>query len=129
MKKIYIPILILIIVIPLSYAFSGEVTTLSQKASELKLRMSRKAVINLLGHPTWAVMPSDKGEWALPDSRIKLELYWKNTPCSPVIVQFNSAYKVTGWDEGRGFCGKDVHLFEPSNEYSCGKSDRKIFCK
>jgi hypothetical protein len=107
---------------------SGEITILSQKASEIKLGMSRKVVINLLGHPTWAVIPSDKGELALPDTRIKLELYWKNTPCSPVIVQFNSTYEVTGLDEGIGFCGNQVHLFEPSDEYSCRKSDRAKFC-
>lgn len=131
MRKIHISILILIIMIilPLSYAFSGEVTSLSKKASGLKIGMSRQAVISLLGHPTWAVIPGDKGDLALPDPRIKLELYWKNTPCSPVVVQFNSVYKVTGWDEGRAFCGKDAHLLEPPNEYSCGKADRSKFCK
>lgn len=129
MKKIYIPILILIIVFPLSYAFSGEITALSKKASKLKLRMSRQSAINLLGHSTWAVIPSDKGELALPDPRIKLELYWKNPDCTPVIVQFDSSYKVTGWDEGRAYCGKDAYLFEPPVEYSCSKSDRKKYCK
>ena len=113
----------------MQHAFSGELTTLSKKASQLKLKASRQSVINLLGNSTWAILPSDKGEFALPDPRIKLELHWKNTPCSPVIVQFDSAHKVTGWDEGRGFCGKDAHLFEPSNEYSCEKSDRTKFCK
>jgi len=117
------------IILPLSYAFSGGVTSLSKKASELKIGMSRKVVINLLDHPTWAVIPSDKGDFALPDPRIKLELYWKNTPCSPVVVQFNSVYKVTGWDEGRVYCGKDAYLLEPPNNYSCGKADRSKFCK
>ncbi len=117
------------IILPLSYAFSGEVTDLSKKASRLNMRMSQQAVIALFGHPTWAVIPNDKGDWALPDPRRKLELYWKNTPCSPVIVSFNSAYRVTGWDEGWGFCGKDAHLGTPSNEYSCGKADRSKFCR
>ena len=119
----------LMIILSFSYAFSGEVTSLSKKASELKLGMSRQSVISLLGHPTWAVIPGDKGDLALPDPRINLELYWKNTPCSPVVIQFDSAYKVTGWDEGRAFCGKDARLFEPSNEYSCGKADRSKLCK
>ena len=131
MRKLHISILILslMIALPFSYAFSGEVTSLSKKASGLKIGMSRQAVISLLGHPTWAVIPGDKGDLSLPDPRIRLELYWKNTPCSPVVVQFDSAYKVTGWDEGRAFCGKDAHLFEPSNEYSCDKADRSKFCK
>ena len=131
MRKLFISILIitLMIVLPFSYAFSSEVTSLSKKASGLKIGMSRQAVISLFGHPTWAIIPNDKGDLALPDPRIKLELYWKNTPCSPVVVQFNSVYKVTGWDEGRAFCGKDAHLLEPPNEYLCGKADRSKFCK
>lgn len=129
MRRIHISILILTILLSFSYAFSGEVTSLSKKASGLKLGMSRQMVINLLGHSTWAVIPGDKGEFALPDPRIALELYWKNTPCSPVVVQFNSTHKVTGWDEGRAFCGKDAHLLQPSTEYSCGRSDRAQFCK
>jgi len=131
MRKIHVSILILLflIVLSFSYAFSGEITSLSKKASELKIGMSRQVVISLLGHPTWAVIPVDKGDFALPDPRIKLELYWKNTPCSPVVVQFNSVYKVTGWDEGRAYCGKDAYLLEPPNEYSCGKADRSKICK
>ena len=131
MRKIHISILILtlMIVLPLSYAVSAEVTSLSKKASRLNLRMSRQAVIGILGRPTWAVIPSDGGDFALPDPRVKLDLYWKNTPCSPVIVMFNSAYRVTGWDEGIGFCVKNVHLFSPGNEYSCAKADRAKFCK
>jgi len=124
-----ISIVILIMVLSSSFAFSGAVTSLSKKASGLKIGMSRQAIISLLGHPTWAVIPNDKGDLALPDPRIRLELYWENTPCSPVVVQFDSVYKVTGWDEGRAFCGKDAHLFEPSNDYSCKRSDRAKFCK
>ncbi len=131
MRKIHISIIVLtlMIVLPLSYAVSGEVTDLSQKAKKLNLRMTRQAVIGLLGRPTWAVIPSDGGEFTLPDPRVKLDLYWKNTPCSPVIVMFNSAYRVTGWDEGWGFCGKNVHLFSPSDDYSCAKADRVKFCR
>jgi hypothetical protein len=128
-KKFNAFILILIIVFPLSNAFSGEVTELSKKASLLELGMTRKAVIKFLGHSTWAILPSDKGEWSLPDPRIKLELYWQNRPCSPVVVSFNNEYRVTGWDEGRGFCGEDVSVVEPTDEYLCDKSDRKNICK
>lgn len=129
MKKIQVLIVALIVAFPLSHALSGEITSLSRKASGLKIGMTRQAVINLLGASTWAVIPGDQGDLALPDPRIRLELYWKNPPCSPVVVQFDSSYKVTGWDEGRAICGKDAHLFEPSNEYLCGKADRTKFCK
>lgn len=129
MRKIQILIIALIMVFPLSNAFSGTVTNLSKKASGLKIGLSHQAVISLLGNPAWAVIPGDKGDLSLPDSRIRLELYWKNTPCSPVVVQFDSTNKVTGWDEGRAFCGKDAHLFEPSDEYACGKVDRSKLCK
>jgi len=109
MRKLKILVIVLIVVFPLSYAFSGEITNLSKKASGLKIGLSHQTVISILSNPTWAVIPGDKGDLSLPDPRIKLELYWKNTPCSPVVVQFDSAYKVTGWDEGRAFCGKDVY--------------------
>lgn len=118
-----------IVIFSLSYALAAEFTSLSKKASKLKLRMSRQTVIGNLGQPTWAVIPSDKGEVSLPDTNIKLELHWKNTPCSPVVVQFDSAYKVIGWDEGRAICGKDAHIFELSNKYSCGKKNRAKLCK
>ena len=131
MKKFRISILMLslMIIFASSYAFSGQVTSLSKKASRLKIGMSRKSVISLLGHATWAVIPGDKGDLALPDSMISLELYWRNRPCSPVVVEFDSAYKATGWDEGRAICGKDAQLFEPSNKYSCDKADRLKLCK
>ena len=129
MKKIQILIIALIVAFPISHVLSGEITSLSKKASALKIGMTRQAAINLLGTSAWAVIPGDKGDLELPDPRIRLELYWKNPPCSPMVVQFDSSYKVTGWDEGKAFCGKDAHLFEPSNEYSCGKADRTKFCK
>jgi len=108
---------------------SGSMTILSKKASGLKIGMKRKVVISLFGHASWAVMPGDKGDLALPDPRIKLELYWKNTPCSPVAVQFDSAYKVIGWDEGRASCGEDAYFLEPPDDYSCAKADRSNFCR
>jgi hypothetical protein len=131
MKKRYFLGLVLffIIALPSSHSLSGEVTGLSRKATDLKAGMSRKSVISLIGHPTWAVIPGDKGDLSLPDPGIKIELYWKNTPCSPIVVQFGNAHKVTGWDEGRAFCGEAAHLLEPSNEYSCSKADRSKLCK
>jgi hypothetical protein len=109
--------------------FAGQTTELSKKASNLKIGMSRNSVIRLLGPPAWAIIPGDAYDFTLPDPRIKLELYWKNPGCSPVIVQFNARNKVTGWDEGRIYCGKDAYLFEPAEEYLCDKPDRKKYCK
>ena len=130
MKKInFVFVIILLVFLLPAVAFTGGVTNLSKKAANLKLGMSRKAAINLLGRATWAVIPSDKGELALPDPRIRLELYWKNPGCTTVVVQFNKHFKVTGWDEGRAYCGKDAHLFEPSGEYSCSEPNRAKYCK
>jgi hypothetical protein len=130
MKKTFLGILFLgAIFLSLSFAIAAEITQLSKKASRLRLGMTRENVIRLLGKPKWAVIPNDKGEFALSDRRIKLELHWHNPGCNPVVVQFNDMLKVTGWDEGRAFCGKDARLFEPSDEYSCIKPDRDKFCK
>jgi len=112
-----------------AFLFAGKITELSKKASNLKMGMSRQSVISLLGPATWAVIPGDTYDFTLPDPRIKLELYWKNPGCSPVIVQFNAKLKVLGWDEGRIYCGKDAHLFEPAEDYSCGKPNREKYCK
>jgi hypothetical protein len=108
--------------------FSGELTDLSITASKLKIGMSRKEVISFLGTPTWAVIQSDRGNFSLM-APIIIELYWKNTPCTPVAVDFDSTDTVTGWDEGRALCGKDAYMLEPSGDYSCGKADRNKFCK
>lgn len=111
-----------------SSAFSGEITNLSKKAATLTIGMSRQDVINLLGNSSWAVIPTDKGDFHLSSVRVILALYWKNTPCSPVVVDFDDVYKVIGWDEGRALCGDDANLYEPSNEYSCSKKDRTELC-
>jgi hypothetical protein len=125
---IILSICLSVFLLPLS-AYSGGVTKLSKKASRLKIGMSRQSVLTLLGRPTWAIIPGDSGDFSLPDPRLKLELYWKNPGCSPVVVQFNAGLKVTGWDEGRAYCGKDAHLLQPTDAYSCHKSDRVRFCK
>jgi hypothetical protein len=108
-------------------------TILSVKAAKLKLSMSKKEVINLLGEATWAKIPKDKGEFqsdALP-LYIKLKLMWKNTPCIPVEVSFDNYYKVKGWSEGRGLCYREhkvLKILEPGKEYSCKKKDRRKLC-
>ncbi|UCH22726.1 MAG: hypothetical protein JSU83_05795 [Deltaproteobacteria bacterium] len=127
-KTIILTFFILTVMLP-PLLLAGKITELSKKASSLKIGISRQSVINLLGPPTWAVIPGDKYDFTLPNPRIKLELYWKNPGCSPVIVQFNAKFKVCGWDEGRIYCGKEAYLFEPAEEYLCDKPDRTIYCK
>ena len=91
--------------------------------------MSRQDVITLLGNSSWAVIPTDKGELYLNSSTVALGLYWKNTPCSPVAVDFDNSDKVVGWDEGRASCGDNAYLFDPPDDYSCRKADRAGFCR
>jgi hypothetical protein len=130
MRKTYRVVLTVSIIITLLLV--GDLrgmTALSQKASQLKMGMTREAVIRLLGSPTWASIPGDTGEFAIPAPQIALELFWRNPDCAPVVVDFDYNLRVIGWDEGRAICGKDAHLFQPSEEYSCNKSDRAKFCK
>lgn len=129
MKKVSLMVTLAVSAFYVSYAFSGEITNLSKKAAKLKIGMSRQDVISLLGNPSWAVIPTDKGDFYISSSSVALGLYWKNTPCSPVVVDFDNTYKVDGWDEGRALCGDEAYLFEPSNEYSCSNGDRAEFCK
>lgn len=127
-KAIVLAFFILTVMLPV-LLFAGKISELSKKASSLKIGMSRQSVITLLGPPTWAVIPDETHDFTLRDPRIKLELYWKNPGCSPVIVQFNAKFNVSGWDEGRIYCGKDAHLFEPAEDYSCNLPDRARYCK
>jgi hypothetical protein len=89
--------------------------------------MHRRAVIRLLGPATWASLPTDKGELALPDASFSLELRWRNPGCTPVAVAFDHEGRVSGWDEGR-VCFADAERFEPGAEYSCTKKDRRALC-
>ncbi|MCI5188494.1 MAG: hypothetical protein D3905_01605 [Candidatus Electrothrix sp. AS4_5] len=130
MKELYVLIISSVILfLFVSPALSGENTTLSKKAATLKMGMARQDVITLLGNSSWAVIPTDRGELYLNSSTVALALYWKNTPCSPVAVDFDHNYKVVGWDEGRASCGANAYLFEPSDAYSCRKQDRKNLCE
>jgi hypothetical protein len=124
--------LVLIFFTLLTIAFSataGETTELSKKAAGLKTGMSREEVITLLGNATWASIPSDKGDYSVPASDFALVLRWKNSPCTPVVVQFDQSYQVKGWDEGRVICGEGTQALEPEKDYSCEKEDRSQFCK
>ncbi len=96
---------------------------------QLQTGLHRQVVTKMLGPATWATIPTDTGELKLPDRRIGLILYWRNTPCTPVKAQFNNDYKLVGWDEGRSYCKEDAYLAEPPAEYSCGKSDRSKLCQ
>ena len=104
-----------------------ERTELSQRASQLELRMTRPAVIRLLGAPTWASIPGDTGAFALEVPEIGLELRWKNRPCLPVVVAFDGNLRVNGWDEGR-VCLDPPDLADPSPYYSCDKANRRHYC-
>ena len=104
-------------------------TALSKKASMLKFKLTKKEVIRLLGPATWAVIPGDTGDFTLPGKTFGLVLYWKNDPCTPVIVDFNIDFRVTGWDEGWAICGEEAQYFGPSDDYSCSKPDRSSYCK
>lgn len=133
--KIIRKIIIVVIFFPLftqvahSEIFSGIDTEKTQLAlSGLKIGMSREETVDLLGCATWAVIRGDGGALTLPDPAIGLELYWKNRPCSPIVIEFDYKGKVTGWDAGKGFCDGTAHMLEPSEEYSCSKEDRKKIC-
>jgi hypothetical protein len=113
-------------------AFQGaqEITPLSAKAGRLENGLTRSEVIGRLGRPTWAVLPTDTGDFKIPDPSVSLVLIWKNPPCAPVVVDLDRNKKVIGWDEGRAVCGKDVQLLqlEPPTTRSCSLSDRTNFC-
>lgn len=100
---------------------------ISAKAASLKMGMTRQAVISLLGPAMWASIPGDKGDLALPDPRISLELRWPSPGCFPVVASFDQSGKLSGWDEGR-VCVKDADRFNPPAEYACTKKDRSRLC-
>jgi hypothetical protein len=131
-ERISMFIIILTIIIPIPPpAISAELkarTELSKKASKLTLDFKRRGVINYLGPPTWAIIPGDTGDWALPDPRIAFELYWKNAPYFPVAVPFNWDEKVTGWNAGYMNCGEQIDVCEPEDEHLCTRPDRSKYC-
>jgi hypothetical protein len=111
-------------------ATAGVLTPLSQRASQLKLGMTRAEAIDLLGHATWASIPGDRGEFAPSAPEVALELFWRNPGCKPVVVDFDRDFKVIGWDEDRDCLpDADVHLGEPPDKFSCRRPDRAGFCQ
>lgn len=69
-------------------------TELSKKALKLRVGMSKQAVYQLLGEPTWAL--SYKG--------MPLDWLYRNAQCNPVDVTFDAKGSVTGFDQGRAKC-------------------------
>ena len=126
MKKILICLILILLIA--GYAFAGT-TILSKKAATLKIGISLKSVVKLLGNPTWLILSTDGGEF---EGAVPLGLYqlmWENGDCLPVSVHFNMANKVTGWDEGRSYCGSDVKAFNPNASYSIQNKNRNSFYK
>jgi len=114
-----------------SAVFASQSTDLSGKAAKLRDGMTRSEVVALLGRATWAAIPKDTGDFELSNKDLLFALYWKNRPCSPVVVDFSVSGNVVGWDEGRGVCGADMgHLkLEPPASLSCAKADRARLCR
>lgn len=123
---VVIGLLVVLIAMP-SKRTSQKQASLSDRASQLQLQMTRQEVIAHLGSPTWAIIPKDTGEWALPDPRIKLELHWRNGDCTSVAVSFGDRQEVVGWDEGRVCVGGAIELL-PRAEHSCARADRQRYC-
>src|SRR3954465_8981870 len=103
-------------------------TALSVKAAQLKRDMTRAEVIALLGAPTWARLPTDKGEDALAPG-LSLELRWANGYCNPVAVSFNAAGRVNGWDAGRAVCLDKPYPYVPDDTVSCKRKERARYCR
>lgn len=104
------------------------ISALSQKAAELKMGMSHKEVLHILGDATWAALPRDGKDYILPDPSVALSLYWKNPGCVPVAVDFDRQHKLVGWNQGR-LCLDGAERLEPPAKYDCNKKDRNKFCK
>lgn len=107
------------------------ITSLSEKAQHLEIGMTRDHVIARLGPATWALLPTDTGDFSIPDASVSLVLIWKNPPCAPVLMDFDRDGTLIGMDEGRSVCGKDVELFkfEPPDSRSCARTDRNSDCR
>jgi hypothetical protein len=80
--------------------------------------MTKTEVLALLDQPSWAVTSDDASDLAEPD--IPLTLIWRNGNCNPVMVNFDSAGRVTGKDEGRALCGGEEYTFLPEDEFAHG---------
>jgi hypothetical protein len=120
-------------------ALASELTDISLKAQKMRHEVLTKGqVIELLGPPTWVVLPGDTGHWALPGQHhpdgaqpplIAAELIWKNGNCSPVRVRFDHENVVAWLDESRGLCSEGEWAHVPGEEYSCSRKERVKFCR
>jgi hypothetical protein len=106
---------------------NGE-TQLSSWARNVKVGMTRTAVIALLGSPTWAVLSTDGDREAIPDSNISFVLYWKNPGCNTVIVEFDRDGRAAGWDEGR-MCYPEWEINNLEDKYLCRSKGRSSKCR
>jgi len=125
MKRICLFLFIFFTCATISYA---DLTSLSKKASQLKMGMSLKSVIALLGEPDWLILSSDTGSYkdAVPPNLY--QVMWSNNDCVPVAVHFDiSNSKATGWDEGKWLCGSSAKPFTPSPQYSLDQKNRREF--
>lgn len=104
------------------------VTELSKRAAQLKLKMSKAEVLAVLGPATWAILPTDRGDWALEPHQI-LELRWANGNCNNVAVSFDRSGRVSGWDEGRAVCADKPYSYNPPDKVSCKQKDRAKACR
>ena len=106
-------------------------TKLSKKTKKIKPGMSREEVLSILGPPTWAILPSDGGQFSISNySQIRLELRWDNGPqCLPVTVQFDRDHEVVSVGKGRTCdrSGFDESMF-PTGEHGCWNEDRAEMC-
>jgi hypothetical protein len=105
---------------------NGE-TQLASRARNVKVNMTRTAVIELLGTPTWAVLSTDGDKEAIPDSSISFVLYWKNPGCGAVIVEFDREGRAAGWDEGR-ICYPEWEISNMADKYLCTSKGRRSKC-
>lgn len=95
--------------------------------SVVKLGLSRKEVIDIMGDADWALIPEDKGDWKLDGEVSGLKLFWRNGGCAPLSITFDRSMKVSGWNE-TAYCGPNLSLFEPGADRSCSLSDRADHC-
>lgn len=127
-QAIYVCLIGLLAATPPVWTQQRTVTELSKKAAKLKTGMSKDETKLLLGPPTWAVLPTDKGEWKLHPAQ-RLELMWRNGNCNPVVVSFDAKMRVDGWSEGRSVCGEKPYAFAPGDELLCKRPGRGTACR
>lgn len=87
---------------------------------------TRAEVIESLGPSNWAILPGDKGEFAMQPGDGALELYWRNGACSPVSAMFDQSMHLIGDVDSAQCLGIDVN---PGAQYACTKPDRARFCR